>query len=77
MKEENIVCLAAIRREMQERFRFESRQKRNQAFETLYFGWRQQSRRRGRNTQFFTYAWQRGWLSKKDAEDFRIYIGLT
>ena len=42
----------------------------------LYHGWRTQSVRHGRNKQFFSVAWKRGWLSPKDADDFREYIGL-
>ena len=76
MKRKNRVYLAAIRREMQNRYRYESRKKRNSAFKVLYYGWRQQCRRRGRNSQFFTYAWKRAWLSIKDADDLRKYIGL-
>ena len=76
MKKKNIVCLAAIRRQLQERFRYESREKRNSAFEILYHGWRQQGIRHGRNYQFYVVAWKRGWLAYKDADDFRKYIGL-
>ena len=45
-------------------------------FEVLYHGWRTQCQRHGRNSQFFTVAWKRGWLSEKDADEFRKYIGL-
>ena len=45
-------------------------------FEVLYHGWRQQGKRHGRNSQFYTLAWRRGWLSEKDADDFRKYIGI-
>lgn len=45
-------------------------------FKTLYDCWRQQGMRSGRNTQFYTTAWKRGWISKRDAEDLRKYIGL-
>lgn len=45
-------------------------------FEILYHGWAQQSVRHGRNKQFFSVAWNRGWLSKKDADDLRKYIGI-
>ena len=76
MKEENHVYLAAIRRAMQERFQYASREKRNCAFAVLYHGWRQKCIRHGRNYQFFAVAWKRGWLSKIDAEDFQKYIGL-
>ena len=76
MKIQNIVYLAAIRREMQARFRYASRKKRNEAFEILYHGWRRQGIRQGRKSQVFTVAWKRGWLSKREADDFRKYIGL-
>ena len=45
-------------------------------FEILYHGWRRKCIRHGRNSQFFVYAWKRGWLSRSDAYDFRKYIGL-
>ena len=45
-------------------------------FEILYHGWRRQGIRHGRNSQIYTVAWRRGWLSPKDADDFRKYIGL-
>ena len=46
-------------------------------FEVLYSGWRRQGIRHGRNAQFFSVAWERGWLSTRDADDFRKYIGLS
>ena len=76
MKEDMKVCLAAIRREMQERYPYESREKRNEAFKILYHGWTQQGTRHGRNKQFFSVAWKRGWLSQRDADDLRKYIGI-
>ena len=42
----------------------------------LYHGWRQQGIRHGRAAQFYTIAFKRGWLSQRDADDFRKYIGL-
>jgi hypothetical protein len=45
-------------------------------FEILFNGWRQYCMRRGRNSQYFTVVWQRGWLSPKDADSLREYIGL-
>ena len=45
-------------------------------FDVLYHGWRQQGIRHGRNAQFYVIAYKRGWLAKKDADDFRKYIGL-
>lgn len=76
MKKKKRVYLAAIRRELQARYKYEFREKRNHAFEVLYYGWRRRCFRRGRNSTFFTLAWQRGWLSVKDADDLREYIGL-
>lgn len=76
MREEKRVYLAAIRREMQNRYQYESREKRNHAFEVLYHGWRQQEKRRGRFSQFFTTIWRRGWVNENDAIKLRNYIGL-
>ena len=76
MKKEKHIYLAAIRRELQAQYRYESREKRNHAFEVLYYGWRRRWSRRGRNSTFFTLAWQRAWLNKIDADDLREYIGL-
>ena len=45
-------------------------------FVVLYHGWRQQGIRHGRNHQFYTFAWKRGWISQKDADSLRKYIGL-
>ena len=45
-------------------------------FSILYDGWRQQGTRHGRNKQFYSVAWERGWLSIRDADDLRKYIGL-
>lgn len=77
MKKQSRIYLAAIRRQMQERFRYAPRKKRNEAFAILYHGWRQQGFRHGRNKQFYTIAWRRAWLAPKDADDLRKYIGLT
>ena len=46
-------------------------------FETLYSGWKRQGMRQGRKGSYYSYIWKRGYLSKKDAEDLRKYIGLT
>ena len=70
------IYLAAIRRDMQKRFLYETRKKRNEAFHILFNGWRQQGIRHGGNSQFYTCAWKRGWLASKDALDLRKYIGL-
>ncbi len=77
MRKDKIVCLAAIRREMQEQYRYKDRKERNHAFEVLYHGWRQQGIRHGRNHQFYVIAWSRGWLALKDAHLLQQYIGLT
>jgi len=45
-------------------------------FKILFDGWRIQSMRHGRKSPFFSVAWKRGWLSEKDADEFRKYIGL-
>ena len=76
MKKDMRVYLAAIRRELQERFQYASREKRNHAFEVLYHGWRQKGIRHGRNYEFYGASWRRGWIAEKDAADLREYIGL-
>ena len=76
MREEKRVYLAAIRREMQNRYQYESREKRNHAFEVLYHGWRQQEKRQGRSIPYLTDIWKRGWVSERDANKIRNYIGL-
>ena len=76
MKIDKKVYLAAIRRELQERYQYASREKRNHAFEVLYHGWRQKGIRHGRNYQHFVEVMKRGWVSKLEAEDLRKYIGL-
>lgn len=76
MKKEKHIYLAAIRRELQAQYQYESREQRNHAFEVLYHGWRQKGVRRGRNYQIFNNAWKRGWVSQRDAADLREYIGL-
>ena len=77
MKKENIVCLAAIRRELQAQYQYESREKRNWAFKTLYLGWKQKGIRHGRNATIFYFMWKRGWVAQKDARSIRKYIGLS
>ena len=76
MRKNKRVYLAAIRRELQARYQYASREKRNHAFEVLYHGWRQKGIRRGRDYELYRIAWKRGWLAQKDAEDLREYIGL-
>ena len=76
MKKDKRVYLAAIRRELQAQYQYESREKRNHAFEVLFHGWRQKGIRHGHNSQFYTCAWKRGWIAEKDAADLREYIGL-
>ena len=77
MNKEKRVYLAAIRRELQAQYRYESREKRNWAFEILFHGWRQEGIRHGRKSPFFTVVWKRGWITQKDAGDLRKYIGLS
>ena len=45
-------------------------------FEILFNGWRQYCIKRGRNTQYFTTVWKRGWIAGKEVDSFRKYIGL-
>ncbi len=77
MNIDNIVCLAAIRRDLQKQYRYESRDARNHNFEVLYHGWRQKGIRHGRSHQFYSVSWKRGWISRRDADDLRKYIGLS
>ena len=77
MKKENRIYLAAIRRELQAQYQYESREKRNWAFKTLYLGWKQKGIRHGRNATIFYFMWKRGWIAQKDAGDLREYIGLS
>ena len=46
-------------------------------FKILYDGWRQQGIRAGRKSQFYSMAWKRGWISTKDADSLRKYIGIA
>ena len=77
MKKENRIYLAAIRRELQAQYQYESREKRNWAFKTLYLGWKQKGIRHGRNATIFYFMWKRGWVTQKDARSLRKYIGLS
>ncbi len=76
-KKEKRVYLAAIRRDLQAQYQYESREKRNWAFEVLYHGWRQKCIRNGRQNPFFSVIWKRGWVAKRDARSLRKYIGLS
>lgn len=67
-----VYILAEILGETQKRFPHIDLKK----FVILYDGWRAQSVRRGRKGSYFTYMWKRGWLSPKDADELRKYIGL-
>jgi len=74
MKEENKVWLwANIFEETQKRFPHVNMRK----FKVLFHGWTRQNVRRGHFPQHFYDIWKRGWLSKRDADDFRKYIGLA
>ena len=70
---EKVYILADILTETQARYPHIDLRK----FEILYTGWRQKCVRAGRNHQFYSVAWKRGWLAPKDADDFRKYIGLA
>ena len=75
MKKEKHIYLAAIRRKMQERYRFINREKRNWAFATLWFGWmRQRMRRTNCAPQTFYHKWKVGWINQYEAQDFWDYI---
>ena len=75
-KKEKHIYLAAIRRDLQAQYHYESREKRNKAFEILFSGWRQKGIRHGRQATYFSVMWKRGWITQKDAIDLRKYIGL-
>ena len=77
MNKEKHIYLAAIRRELQTQYQYESREKRNWAFKILFLGWRQKGIRHGRKGPYFTFVWHRGWIAPKDARDLRKYIGLS
>ena len=77
MRKENRIYLAAIRRELQAQYKYESREKRNSAFEVLFHGWRQKGIRHGRLGPYFSVMWKRGWVTQKDARSLRKYIGLS
>lgn len=75
MKEENRVYLAAIRRRMQAKFNFITRQKRNQAFANLWYGWVHRClRRSGGYTSAYLVKWKRGYIHREEAADFWQYI---
>ena len=47
-------------------------------FKILYDGWRRQGMRQKKHpASFYTQAWRRGWISEKDADSLRIYIGIA
>lgn len=69
---EKVYILGDILQETKKRFPYVTFDK----FVLLYYGWRQQGIRHGRNAPFYSVAWKRGWLAPKDADDFRKYIGL-
>jgi len=46
-------------------------------FRMLYEGWRAKGlRNKTHSRAFYTYSWNRGWLSENDAISFCEYIGL-
>ena len=69
---EKVYILAEILPETQARYPHIDLSK----FKVLYDGWRAQNVRRGRKGSYFTFMWKRGWLSPRDADDLRKYIGL-
>lgn len=75
MKKENRVYLAAIRRRMQAKYRYENRKKRNQAFAIVWYGWVHRCcRLHHKIPQTFRNKWIRGYVDKADAQDFWQYI---
>ena len=72
MSKNNVVYLAAIRRDMQARFHFENR---NVAFATLWHGWsRKRVRLFGEALNTKDYRWKRGYIDVDLANDFWKYI---
>ena len=72
MKKENRIYLAAIRRQMQARYRFENR---NQAFADFWHCWMLKCcRLHHKRPQTYRNKWIRGYISKAEANDFWAYI---
>lgn len=69
---EKVYILADILPETQTRYPHIDLRK----FKVLYDGWRAQNARLGRKSPYFTFMWNRGWLSPRDADSLRKYIGL-
>ena len=69
---EKVYILADILPETQNRYPHINLRK----FKILYDGWRAQNARLGRRSPYFTFMWSRGWLSPRDADSLRKYIGL-
>lgn len=75
MRKKNRIYLAAIRRELQAQYQYESREKRNWAFETFWFGWMQKRLRMTKCApQTYYKKWKQGWLNQDLAKDFWGYI---
>ena len=74
MKKENkVYILADIFAETQARYPHIDLRR----MKTLYDGWRTKGLRKKIHSPFFySEAWKRGWLSGKDADSLREYIGL-
>ena len=71
---DKVYLMADILPETQKRYPHISIKK----FRTLYDGWRAKGlRNKTHSRAFYTYSWNRGWLSEKDAISFREYIGLS
>ena len=72
-KENKVYILADIFAETQARYPHIDLRR----MKTLYDGWRAKGLRQKTHSPFFySDAWKRGWLSKKDADSLREYIGL-
>ena len=75
MKKENRVYLAAIRRDMQARLNFPTREERNKAFETLWYGWvKKNIRKHGGYDSVYRLKWIRAYISTNEAASFWDYI---
>ena len=75
MKLENRVYLAAIRRNMQARLQFPTREERNKAFATLWYGWLKKCLRQyGGYDSVFLNKWKRGYINTTEAASFWSYI---
>ena len=75
MSKEKRVYLAAIRRRMQSVYAYETREKRNHAFETFWYGWTHKKvRATGVHPASYRQRWIRGYIKPHEAKDFWDYI---